>query len=314
MNETIRRILAESGTKTSKIRKLLLIGLSHREIADLLTRGNRGFVWNVYKRMRDEGLLPASQTATVLRPEPDYTFNRCFGVEIEAYNCPRQTLTDALREAGIPVEIGSRNAETNSNWKLTTDGSLEGSHTFELVSPILCGEQGLEVLERVCWVLDAYNVKINSSCGIHVHFNASDFNLITWQNLILSYKHAETEIDKFMPASRRGNSNTYCRSLRGFSDEDIRSAESIESLQRLFGSRYMKVNLEAYSRHRTVEFRQHSGTINFTKIENWVRFLGRMIIFASTASLPAGIRLEDFPFLGEKQKLYYKLRTKKLME
>lgn len=130
MNETIRRILAESGTKTSKIRKLLLIGLSHREIADLLTRGNRGFVWNVYKRMRDEGLLPASQTATVLRPEPDYTFNRCFGVEIEAYNCPRQTLTDALREAGIPVEIGSRNAETNSNWKLTTDGSLEGSHTL----------------------------------------------------------------------------------------------------------------------------------------------------------------------------------------
>lgn len=223
-------------------------------------------------------------------------------------------MTDALREAGIPVEIGSRNAETNSNWKLTTDGSIRGGHTFELVSPILCGEQGLEVLERVCWVLDAYNVKINSSCGIHVHFNASDFNLITWQNLILSYKHAETEIDKFMPASRRGNSNTYCRSLRGFSDEDIRSAESIESLQRLFGSRYMKVNLEAYSRHRTVEFRQHSGTINFTKIENWIRFLGRMIIFASTSSLPAGSRLEDFPFLEEKQKLYYKLRTKKLME
>ena len=46
MNETIRRILAESGTKTSKIRKLLLIGLSHREIADLLTRGNRGFFFN----------------------------------------------------------------------------------------------------------------------------------------------------------------------------------------------------------------------------------------------------------------------------
>ena len=76
----------------------------------------------------------------------------------------------------------------------------------------------------------------------------------------------------------------------------------------------MKVNLEAYSRHRTVEFRQHSGTINFTKIENWVRFLGRMIIFASTSSLPTGSRLEDFPFLEEKQKLYYKLRTKKLME
>ena len=41
MNETIRRILAENGTKTSKIRKLLLFGLSHREIADLVTRGLR---------------------------------------------------------------------------------------------------------------------------------------------------------------------------------------------------------------------------------------------------------------------------------
>lgn len=74
MNETIRRILTESGTKTSKIRKLLLLGLTHREIADLVTRGNRGFVWNVYKKMRDEGLLPASQTAIVLRPEPDLYF------------------------------------------------------------------------------------------------------------------------------------------------------------------------------------------------------------------------------------------------
>ena len=57
MNEQIRTILAEDGTKTSKIRKLLLLGLTHREIADLVTRGNRGFVWNVYKRMRDEALF-----------------------------------------------------------------------------------------------------------------------------------------------------------------------------------------------------------------------------------------------------------------
>ena len=49
MNEQIRTILAEDGTKTSKIRKLLLLGLTHREIANLVTRGNRGFVWNVYK-------------------------------------------------------------------------------------------------------------------------------------------------------------------------------------------------------------------------------------------------------------------------
>ncbi|KAB3755108.1 amidoligase enzyme, partial [Phocaeicola vulgatus] len=204
------------------------------------------------------------------------------------------------------------NHDLRPHWKLVTDSSLNGNDTFELVSPILEGEGGLEKLERVCWVLDSCNVKINGSCGLHVHMNAEDFNITTWRNLLLSYKHAEAEIDKFMPASRRGGSNTYCGSLIQFPDERIRSARNIRELQGLFPSRYMKVNLQAYSRHRTVEFRQHSGTISFTKIENWVCFLDRMITFASVGSLPAGIRLEDFPFLGEKQKLYYKLRTKKL--
>ena len=276
MNEQIRNILAEDGTKTSKIRKLLLLGLTHREIADLVTRGNRGFVWNVYKRMRDEGLIVSAGTSTATTPELDYSFRRKFGVEIEAYNCTCQRLVRELTEAGIEVASERYNHDLRPHWKLVTDSSLNGNDTFELVSPILEGEDGLEKLERVCWVLDACNVKINGSCGLHVHMN------------------------------------TYCGSLIQFPDERIRSARNIRELQGLFPSRYMKVNLQAYSRHRTVEFRQHSGTISFTKIENWVCFLDRMITFASVGALPAGIRLEDFPFLGEKQKLYYKLRTKKL--
>ena len=312
MNEEIRNILAEAGTKTSKIRKLLLLGLTHREIAELVTRGNRGFVWNVYKKMRDEGLLPAARTSVVTVPDLDYSFRRKFGVEIEAYNCTRERLVHELREAGIEVNSEAYNHHLRSRWKQVTDSSLNGNDTFELVSPILVGEDGLEELEKVCWVLDACNVKINGSCGLHVHMSAEDFSITTWQNLLLSYKHAEIEIDKFMPVSRRGNNNNFCTSLCRFSDERIRSARNIEELQNLFPTRYMKVNLKAYSRHKTVEFRQHSGTISFTKMENWVRFLDRMIAFASVSALPTGVRLENFPFFGEKQKLYYKLRTKKL--
>ena len=92
------------------------------------------------------------------------------------------------------------NHDLRPHWKLVTDSSLNGNDTFELVSPILEGEDGLEKLERVCWVLDSCNVKINGSCGLHVHMNAEDFNITTWRNLLLSYKHAEAEIDKFMPA------------------------------------------------------------------------------------------------------------------
>ena len=62
MNEQIRTILAEDGTKTSKIRKLLLLGLTHREIADLVTRRNRGDVRNVYQRLRYEGMSVSAGT------------------------------------------------------------------------------------------------------------------------------------------------------------------------------------------------------------------------------------------------------------
>ena len=138
-------ILAEDGTKTSKIRKLLLLGLTHREIANLVTRGNRGFVWNVYKRMRDEGLIVSAGTPTATTtPELDYSFRRKFGVEIEAYNCTCQRLVRELTEAGIEVASERYNHDLRPHWKLVTDSSLNGNDTFELVSPILEGEDGLE--------------------------------------------------------------------------------------------------------------------------------------------------------------------------
>lgn len=59
MNEQVRNILEQSTTKTSKIEQLLRLGLTRREIADLVTRGNYGFVYNVEKKMleREGGVL-----------------------------------------------------------------------------------------------------------------------------------------------------------------------------------------------------------------------------------------------------------------
>lgn len=312
MNEEVRNILAQEKTKTWKIQQLLNLGLTHRQIADLVTHGNRGFVWNVYKKMLDNGTyMPASSISSATTVVPDYSFTRRWGVEIEAYNCTREKLIRELREAGINVSFEGYTHETTNHWKLVTDSSLSGNNTFELVSPILEGESGLAELEKVCWVLDLCNVKVNDSCGLHIHMDAADFTIGTWKNLALTYKRLEHVIDLFMPGSRRNN--RFCKSLGRVSDEKIKSVRTIEELQDLFGNeRYYKVNFKAYSRHKTVEFRQHSGTINFTKIENWVRFLQKMVTFATASDLPAGQSLANLPFLDEKQKLFYKLRTKKL--
>lgn len=314
MNEQIRNILAQDATKTSKIRQLLLLGMTRREIADLLTNGNYGFVHNVYKKMLQDGLIEniwnsAIETRQTVRL--DYTFTHKFGIEIEAYNCSMSRVAHELREAGIHVTVEGYNHTTRDHWKLVTDSSLQGNDTFELVSPILAGEAGLKELEKVCWVLDLCNVKVNDSCGLHVHLDAADFNMNTWRNLALSYKHLENLIDAFMPGTRRNN--RYCKSLNHVSDERIKSAGTIDDLRDVFDrDRYHKVNFEAYSRHKTVEFRQHSGTTNFTKMENWILFLNGLITFAKQDNLSGRNTLESLPFLDEKQKLYFKIRTKKL--
>ena len=244
-------------------------------------------------------------------PELDYSFNRRFGVEIEAYNCTQEKLVRELREAGIHVSSESYTHRTTEYWKLVTDASLSGNDTFELVSPILVGEAGLIELETVCWVLDLCDVKVNDSCGFHVHMDAANFSMETWKNLALTYKHLEPVIDSFMPGSRRNNQ--YCQSLNGISETAIREASTITTLQQVFNNRrYYKLNLEAYSRHRTVEFRQHSGTTNFTKMEKWIRFLNGLVTFAKAGNLPVRTTLEGLPFLDEKEKLFFKLRIKKL--
>lgn len=311
MNEQIANILAQETTKTSKIQQLLLLGLTRRQVADLVTRGNYGWVQNVYKKMLENGIVIPSQATAVPTPVLDYSFNHRFGVEIEAYNCSRERLARELQDAGIQVTIEGYNHDARSHWKLVTDSSIEGRDTFELVSPILVGEEGLKELETVCWVLDACDVKVNESCGFHVHMDASDFSIETWKNLALSYKHIENIIDSFMPRSRRDN--RYCESMRNLPETRITGANTIRDLQQAFNNnRYYKVNLEAYSRHRTVEFRQHSGTINFAKMEKWIRFINGLIIFAQTGQLPSRTTLDRLPFLDEKQKLFFKLRTKKM--
>lgn len=308
MERQIANILAQTTTKTRKIQQLLMLGLTRRQVADLVTNGNYGFVQNVYARMN---FAHQPELPTAL-PTIDYTFNRRFGVEIEAYNCQREVLTDALREEGIRVSAESYNHTTRNHWKLVTDSSLSGNNTFELVSPVLEGEPGLKELKKVCWVLDACGVKVNTTCGLHIHFDAANFSLQTWKNIAISYKHIESVIDKFMPESRRNNN--YCRSLRRITEQKINNAQSINDLQVVAfeSNRYFKVNPQSYSRHKTIEFRQHAGSINYDKISNWVLFLNGLVTFAQQQSIASETALNDMPFLSDEQKSFFRLRTKKL--
>ena len=200
---------------------------------------------------------------------------RTFGVEIEAYGIDQHVLATAITEAGVPCYVEEYNHITRAHWKIVPDGSLVMAHAFELVSPPLCGAEGLAQLETVCTVLHRLHAKLNKRCGLHVHHDARTLSLEAWRCLITLYAEYEPVLDSLMPPSRRNN--PYCQSLlRSHSLATLTAhcaaAHSLQQLSVLVynGDRYYKVNLQSFWRHGTVEFRQHSGTVEYAKIAAWI--------------------------------------------
>lgn len=195
---------------------------------------------------------------------------RQFGVEIEIVGTTIPRVQDALSAAGIVTQSQEYNHRTAPTWKIVPDGSLTPGG-FEVVSPILSGEAGLAQVRAVAAAIIAAGGKVDQSCGFHVHVNARDLAIDSLVHIAARYNRFEEEINRFMPRSRR--ESRYCRSL-----SDLFMNHSIERILRggtnYLGhlDRYHKVNLAAFARHGTVEFRQHSGTVNAEKMEKWVRF------------------------------------------
>ncbi|OZI08222.1 amidoligase enzyme [Siphonobacter sp. BAB-5385] len=258
-------------TKTEKIRQLLALGLSRREVADL-TGGNYGFVQNVFAKYWPERVTSKKSFTFT-------TFNRKFGIEIEAHGVNPVQLAAALRNAGIECRTEGYNHTTRNHWKTVSDGSVQGTDTFELVSPILEGLEGLEQVKTVCRVLSQLRAKVNKTCGLHIHFDAEGFGIEQMKNTLINYAHYEGIIDSFMPLSRREDSNRYCQSVITLAGR-VGQASTIRELINLQHTRFQKINLQAYLRHQTIEFRQHSGTVEFEKISNWILFLHNLVEYS----------------------------------
>jgi len=270
-----QEILNSGLNKTKKAVELMKLGWTNRQVADALMNGNVGFAYNVRKKYLNETIRNG---ATQIAP---FLFNRKFGIEIEAFGVNRSTLLRELRQEGIEVEDEGYNHTTRPHWKIVTDGSISGENPFEIVSPILEGEDGLQQLDKVSRALVRCHARINKSCGMHVHLDASDLNLKAWKNIYKSYINLEDMIDSMMPLSRRSNNGGYCKSLIIANKETLMNKidglTTVAGISRLYNSRYFKINAQSYARHGSIEFRQHSGTIEFHKIKNWLMILAQMV-------------------------------------
>lgn len=210
--------------------------------------------------------------------------SQTFGVELEfCSNLTGAEINAGLKTLGLtaPVEgDGSTYSMSGqrvnySNWNVTYDTSVRGfRHGLEIISPILSGKDGLRELKKVMDYLTglekAKKIKVNKTCGTHVHFGKS-----TWQSysefqgyeFFKMYAMNEGLIDLLQPASRRENNGRYCRSC----------FDAISNSSYSPSGRYYKVNMSHIKTRGTVEVRQHSGTVDFEKIASWIHLMTAML-------------------------------------
>lgn len=278
---TQQEILNASFSKTEKARRLFELGFTRRQVADLIMNGNVGFAYNVWKKWNEE------QTQQITALPFEFSFSRTFGIELEVYGAERSRILNEMRRLGIQVESETYNHSTRGYWKIISDSSISGSNGNEIVSPVLTGVDGIEQVKKVCLALNRAGAKVNTSCGFHVHFGANDLSIPNFKSLFISYMELESKVDEIMPSSRRRSTNTYCKSLLSIAGNKnaainkIKTARTITEMSRAFsGSRYFKLNIQSFQRHGTVEFRQHSGTTQFSKVKNWIMICARLIEYA----------------------------------
>lgn len=217
----------------------------------------------------------------------EYRANELLPLNLEAI---RREATEAFREGenlapkqkdkdnyvGIEIECVSKiNSRTivemfikkspllHKYVRVGSDGSIRAEEGFPYGYEfrIMCKQTEVpKVMNRFFEVLKG-NIKVNSSCGLHVHLDMRN------RNYGKSFERLFTALpllSSMVPRSRR--SNSYCKIN---TDKD--------GWKNPRSDRYLALNPTSYERHRTLEVRLHSATANANKVINWVRLLTQII-------------------------------------
>lgn len=213
--------------------------------------------------------------------------NRTFGFEAEFFGITPQVAENAMRALGFDCEYEDYNHRVSATkWKIVYDQSVNGQGTglgrgIELVSPILRGEDGLALALLAVNTLQAAGGRTDKSCGLHVHIGMDGLTGKEVVKVVDLYAANQEHVNKLIARSRWTNiycqpMSNYTRNSRAVANFDNATTERATSSARhdlQYVDRYHAVNLHAYFKYGTIEFRQHQGTLNGEKLTSWIKFL-----------------------------------------
>lgn len=124
----------------------------------------------------------------------------------------------------------------------------------------------LDILKKVCVVLAEVKAVVNKTCGMHVHIDMRNRDVEkAYQNFLSS----QGILLKMNPKSR---TEMYAKKNNQRDFEEARTRGGNRD-GRVDQERYYGINAKSFTTHKTIEIRFHAGTVDFTKITNWIAIL-----------------------------------------
>lgn len=237
---------------------------------------------------------------------------RGIGIELEMNRTRANGASFSLRDLenvvrnALPSSATIRREDFNAHnsgehWEVKTDGSCG----YEFTTPVLTlDEEGDNAqLKSVCDALKEFRPRIDRNCGFHLHVScrgAIGQRDWTWQDLqrfLALWSRYEPYLFEMLPPSRKNN--TYCQPVHkhGWTAP---TSQTFDTIQRALNtnsanrfqealrgrSRYHAVNTTHFWLRGSIEFRLHSGTVDYVKIRNWAKLILAMVARVTNEDMP----------------------------
>lgn len=224
-----------------------------------------------------------------------------FGLEIEFTGITRAQAAKAIANelhASESYEGGTYSTysiwtEDNRKWKVMSDASIlpEASHggyagsehKCEFVTPI-CTYQDIETIQGIVRAIRAAGGKVNDSCGLHVHIDASEHTAKSLKNIANIMASKETLLFKALEVKAE-RAEKWCKKVEGklLNDLTKKKPKTLDEVKRIWyeggdgsaqhyhSSRYHALNLHSVWQKGTVEFRMFNSTLHAGKVKSYIQ-------------------------------------------
>ena len=223
-----------------------------------------------------------------------------FGIEIEMTGITRAAAAQVIAghfdtsatHVGGGYDTYTVRDNENRQWKLVSDSSIRresrrgesrnAAYAVEFVSPI-CKYEDIGTIQEIIRKLRSAGAKVNSSCGIHIHIDATPHDVKTLRNIVnimaakedLLYKTLKVDVHR----------EHYCaKADTRFLDElNAKRPSSMSDFEHIWyngpsgrnyhydESRYHGLNLHSVFSKGTIEFRLFNSTLHAGEIKSYIQ-------------------------------------------